>query len=31
MNWQNVPTNLSSLERKVDKLDLDKLLPVSFN
>ena len=25
---KNVPTNLSSLKRKVDKLDVDKLVPV---
>ena len=25
---ENVPTNLSNLKRKVDKLDADKLLPV---
>ena len=25
---ENVPTNLSNLKRKVDKLDTDKLLPV---
>ena len=27
---KNVPTNLSNLKSKVDKLDVDKLVPVLF-
>ena len=28
---KNVPTNLRNLKSKVDKLEVDKLVPVSFN
>ena len=28
---KNVPTNLSTLKSKVDKLDVDKLVPVSVD
>ena len=28
---KNVPSNLSNLESKVDKLDVDKLVPVAFD
>ena len=29
INWKYIPSNLSKLKSKVDKLDVDKLLPVS--
>ena len=28
---KNIPTNLSNLKSKVDKLDVDKLIPVPVN
>ena len=28
---ENVPTNLNNLKSKVDKLDVDKLVPVDFD
>ena len=28
MNWKNGPSNLSNFKSKVDKLDVDRLLPV---
>ena len=28
INWKNVPTNLSHLKSKVDKIDVDKLVPL---
>ena len=30
INW-NVPTNWSNFKSKLDKLDIDKILPVSVN
>ena len=29
INWKYIPSNLSKLKSKVDKIDVDKLLPVS--
>ena len=31
INWKNVPTNLNNLKSKVDKLDVDKVVPVPVN
>ena len=31
INWKNGPSNLSNFKSKVDKLDVDRLLPVSVD